>query len=107
MLGDKLTRNKPQRHINQAGNNNNIVQVAKHWNKIGNKIERHAEIADREPQKYLGAPRSSLVGKNSPIHGQLALESACEVFAVLPHRGIRASPSNENKLSHAAEGEVL
>ena len=101
VLCDQLAWNKPQRDINQPRNNDSVVQEAKHWNKIGNQVERHAEIADGETQKYLGASRSSLVGENSPIDGQLALEGACEVFALLPHRGIRASPSNENKLSRA------
>ena len=100
MFCDELAWDKPQCEINQPWNNDNVVQVAKHWNKIGNQIERYTEIADSQTQKNLGRARSSRVGENSPIYRQLALEGAREVFALLPHRGIQASPSNEKEISH-------
>jgi hypothetical protein len=103
VLGDQLAWDEAQREIDQRWNNQNIVQVPEHWNKIWNQVEGHAEIADGETQKDLGAQRSSLVGENPPIDGQLALESTREVFASLPHVQILASPSNETKMSHAAD----
>ena len=80
--------------------------MAKDWNKVGNQIERHAEIADGEAEKYLRAQRSSLVGQNSPIDDKLALENTCEVFALSPHVRMLALPSNENKMSDADEARV-
>jgi hypothetical protein len=101
VLGNQLVWNKPQREINQPWDNNNIIQVTQYWNKVGNQIEWHTKIADGETQKYLGAQRSSLVGKNPSIDIQLAFESTCEIFALLPHARILASPSNEQKISYA------
>src|SRR5439155_10435710 len=86
---------KPQPNINQPWHDDSVVQVAKHGNKIGNQIEWHAEIPNRQTQKNLGRPGSSRVAENPPIHCQLALEGACEIFASLPHCGIQPSPSNE------------
>jgi hypothetical protein len=86
VLGNQLWRDKPEREIDQRWNEDNIVQVTNHWNEVGNQIERHTKIAHGKTQKYLGGKRSSLVSENAPIDCQLALERACEVFALLPHR---------------------
>jgi hypothetical protein len=53
MLCDELAWNKPQGEINQP-RTMTTSSAAKHWNKVGNQIERHAEIAYGETQKYLG-----------------------------------------------------
>ena len=99
MFCDELAWDKPQCEINQPWNNDNVVQVAKHWDKVGNQIERHAEIAYGETQKYLGGKGSSRVGENPSIDDQLALEGTCEVFALLPHRGCTLHHL-EKKFSH-------
>src|SRR5205807_3049968 len=83
VLGYQFGWDKPQPNINQPWHDDSVVQVAKHGNKIGNQIEWHAEIPNRQTQKNLGRPGSSRVAENPPIHCQLALEGACEIFASL------------------------
>ena len=94
MFCDELAWDKPQCEINQPWNNDNVVQVAKHWNKVGNQIERHAEIAYGETQKYLGGKGSSRVGENPSIDDQLALEGTCGLCSVATS-GMHASSSRE------------
>ncbi len=82
----------------QAGHDDGVIEMADHWNEVGNEVDRRVGVGDGDPEQPLRDARSSWMAQRGPVDSNLLAEACVFVPSAWPRLWTPNQPPRSSRL---------